>query len=78
MEISIFDFCPEKFPKKNRSQILRMDFRHETLIFFVQIFSWKGMDILHRKITPALSLFQLVTFFRGRLHFKTNVFTGVT
>ena len=33
-----FDFLSEKISKIFRSQILKMDFRHEKLIFFIQIF----------------------------------------
>ena len=31
--------------KKFRFQNLKINFRHENLIFFIQIFSWKGMDV---------------------------------
>ena len=37
-KFQIFDFLSEKKSKIFRSQILKMDFRHEKLIFFIQIF----------------------------------------
>ena len=37
-KFQIFDFLSENFSFFFRSQILKMDFRHENLIFFIQIF----------------------------------------
>ena len=37
-KFGFFDFLSGKFSKKFRSQILKINFRHENLIFFIQIF----------------------------------------
>ena len=52
-------FCPKKIPNFFDLKFWKWISSWKINIFYPDFFSWQGMIILHRKTTPALSLFDL-------------------